>query len=177
MLPKNEIFTNCCYNICHILQNGHHGNVYVVQTENINQKILSSHKIHHWTYYQQIHIILWCQEHIFPIQITGTIYYWIKSSKLGALSRNHFILLLPFFSLLSTLLYDFMFVQSKSRFSDEYRKSIQTYLYMPDTSMPTKITFTGIQTLTSFQFSLSSDTNPKKCRSTTKTVLSKFCKK
>lgn len=58
MLTKNEIFTNCCYNICHILQNGHHGNVYVLQTETINQKILSSHITHHWTYYSvDSHII------------------------------------------------------------------------------------------------------------------------
>lgn len=49
-----------------------------------------------------------------------------------------------------------------------------THLYMPDTSMPTKITLTGIQTLISFQLSFSTETAPDKPRRVTTTVLIKF---
>lgn len=33
MLPEYIQFTDCCQNICHILQNSHHCNVYISQTE------------------------------------------------------------------------------------------------------------------------------------------------
>lgn len=47
---------------------------------------------------------------------------------------------------------------------------------MPETSMPTNIKFTGIQTLTSFQLSFSSETNPDTPKTITMIELMRFCK-
>ena len=49
------------------------------------------------------------------------------------------------------------------------------YLYMPDTSMPTKITLTGIQTLISFELSFSTETDPDKPNRITTRELIRFC--
>lgn len=47
---------------------------------------------------------------------------------------------------------------------------------MPDTSMPMKIMLTGIQTLISFQLSLSTETAPQRANRPTTRELIKFCK-
>lgn len=50
------------------------------------------------------------------------------------------------------------------------------YLYMPDTSMPTKITLTGIQTLINFELSFSIETDPDNPNTITTRELIRFCR-
>jgi len=46
---------------------------------------------------------------------------------------------------------------------------------MPETSMPIKTTFTGIQALINLQLSFSTATQPERASRTTTRVLIKFC--
>lgn len=60
--------------------------------------------------------------------------------------------------------------------SEKQQEKFILYLYMPETSMPINITFTGIQALTSLQLSFSTETLPQRANKTTTRVLIKFCK-
>lgn len=137
VLPEYIQFTNCCQNICYILQNCHHCNVYISQTEEEMQETIK-------------YIIF---EYIPSRGITkdrneSELLLSLTSSKLGF--QVHLMKL-------------------------QLHKLLLTYLYMPETSMPTKIIFTGSQTLMSFQLSFSTETTPHRPRTATITELIKFC--
>lgn len=51
-----------------------------------------------------------------------------------------------------------------------------TYLNIPDTSMPTKITLTGIQMRINFKLSFSTETMPDKPKRITTRELIRFCR-
>lgn len=54
---------------------------------------------------------------------------------------------------------------------------LKAYLYIPETSMPTKITLTGIHTLINFQLNFSTETTPDKSSTATTKQLIKFWNK
>lgn len=141
--PEKIIITNCGHNICHILQNCYHCNIYVLQTASIIPKEFIKMQL-------LANYMAKCLQCCLIIVATDN-------------AKRYFVL---------------------ARFSINRVATLQSipitslvYLYMPDTSMPTKIMLTGIQTRMRFQLSFSTEINPHILKATTMIVLIKFCNK